>query len=169
MASRGKNVDLKMRNIKAIVIHCSATKETDDYTVEDLKRDHAARGFSAPFGYHYYIKRDGSIIEGRVIERIGAHVKGSNSNSIGICYEGGLDANGKPKDTRTDSQKQALRETIYDVLKRVSQHQDVKEIDICGHRDFSPDLDGDGIIERHEWMKACPCFEARPEYKDLLG
>ena len=97
-----------MRKINLIVLHCSATKATQDYTPEQLERDHKARGFVRG-GYNYYIRRNGLIVPMRPLEQIPAHVKGYNRNSIGICYEGGLDATGKPEDTRTDEQKESLK------------------------------------------------------------
>ena len=149
-----------MRKIKYIVLHCSATKEGVPFGIEDIDRWHRQRGFRK-VGYHYVILLDGTIRKGRDIAQVGAHVQGSNANSIGICYIGGLDADGKPNDTRTEEQKaslffllQQLREQFPDAM-------------ICGHRDFSPDLNGDGIIEPWEWMKACPCFDAIDEYQSL--
>ena len=89
-----------MRKIDLIVIHCSATRADRSLTPDDLEMQHRRRGFNGT-GYHYYIRKDGTVHLTRLIERIGAHVKGLNSNSVGICYEGGLDAHGCPADTRT--------------------------------------------------------------------
>ena len=86
-----------MRQIKYIVLHCSATKEGVPFGIEDIDRWHRQRGFRK-VGYHYVIEIDGEIRKGRDIAEIGAHVQGSNANSIGICYIGGLDADGNPKD-----------------------------------------------------------------------
>ena len=144
-----------------MIIHCSATPEGRDYTVADIDRWHRERGFNE-IGYHYVVYRDGSIHEGRDVAKMGAHCKGQNANSIGICYIGGLDANGKAKDTRTEAQKRALRVLVAKLVKEYP----IKEI--LGHRDTSPDTDGDGIVEPHEWTKACPCFDVKEEYKDLL-
>ena len=85
-----------MRKIKYIVLHCSATKEGVPFGIEDIDRWHRQRGFRK-VGYHYVILLDGTIRKGRDIAQVGAHVQGSNANSIGICYIGGLDADGKPK------------------------------------------------------------------------
>jgi len=150
-----------MRDIKYLVVHCSATKEGKDLDVEDIDRMHKRRGWSG-VGYNYVIKLDGEIQKGRDLEKIPAHVKGFNRNSIGICYIGGLDENGKPSDTRTDKQKEALLFKLL-TLKRLFPYAK-----IVGHRDLSPDRDGDGVVERHEWLKACPCFDAAEEYKDIL-
>ncbi|MFO0386326.1 MAG: N-acetylmuramoyl-L-alanine amidase [Flavobacteriales bacterium] len=154
----------KKRNISLIVIHCSATRENTDYTFEQCIRDHKARGFKG-CGYHRFISKDGTIHIGRPLSQVGSHVSGSNSISIGICYEGGLDAKGKPKDTRTPAQKASILKCIEEAkayagasLKRIT-----------GHRDLSPDLDGDGVVEPNEWVKMCPCFNAEPEYRHLIG
>lgn len=150
-----------MRKIKYIVLHCSANKAGSKITAKDIERDHIKnRGFRK-IGYHYVIHEDGKIIPGRPLEEAGAHVAGNNSNSIGICYIGGLDVNGKPADTRTTEQRAAML-FLLQTLKE--QHADAK---ICGHRDFSPDMNGNGIIEPWEYMKACPCFDAIPEYKNV--
>ena len=100
-----------MRDINKIIIHCSATVEGRDYTVSDINIWHVKRGFDC-CGYHYVIYRDGTIATGRALEKIGAHCKGYNKNSIGICYIGGLDAYRRAKDTRTDEQKKALDNLI---------------------------------------------------------
>ena len=92
------------RKINLIVIHCSATRVDKDYTPEQLERDHKARGFNSA-GYNYYIRKSGEIVSMRPLELIPAHVTGYNKNSIGICYEGGLDPDGNPDDTRTEAQR----------------------------------------------------------------
>ena len=93
-----------MRKIDLIVIHCSATRADRDFTEEDLEVCLRRRAFNG-VGYHVYIRKIGVIISHRPLERIGAHARGFNSESIGICYEGGLDSEGHPKDTRTPWQK----------------------------------------------------------------
>lgn len=150
-----------MEEIDVIVMHCSATKETEHYSFERLCEDHKIRGFNEPCGYHVYIERDGTTHLGRPFNIQGAHVKGNNRNSWGICYEGGLDENGNPKDTRTEKQKQAILRALL-FLKGVSPNAKIK-----GHRDFSPDKDGDGIISPNEWIKSCPCFDVNTEYGGL--
>jgi len=92
-----------MRTINLIVIHCSATREDKSFTEYDLDVCHRRRGFNGA-GYHFYIRKNGDIKSTRPIERIGAHSRGFNKESIGICYEGGLDCKGQPKDTRTEWQ-----------------------------------------------------------------
>ncbi len=101
---------------------------------------------------------DGDIKTTREIERIGAHAKGHNQNSIGICYEGGLDCHGHPADTRTEWQVHSMHVLILTLLR------DYPGCRVCGHRDLSPDLNGNGEIEPEEWIKACPCFEVKAEW-----
>ena len=100
-----------MRPINKIIIHCSATPEGRNITVADIDAWHRAQGFRS-IGYHYVIYLDGTIHPGRPLDRIGAHCRGHNRDSIGICYIGGIDARGKPKDTRTLPQKKALARLI---------------------------------------------------------
>ena len=144
-------------NIKRVVIHCSATRENQDYTFKQLEKDHRNRGFTR-CGYNYYIRKDGTVHEGRDIGDILAHATGYNIDSIAICYEGGLGINGKPKDTRTDQQKQILLNII--VFCKTIWPNTL----ILGHRDLSPDKNKDGIISPDEWLKDCPCFDAKSEY-----
>ena len=145
-----------MRKIDMIVIHCSATRADVPLSPRQLDEMHRQRGFDG-CGYHYYVRRDGEICTMRPVDRPGAHAKGYNQHSIGVCYEGGLDEQGRPADTRTELQKRSLR-----VLVRVLA-MDFQTRRIVGHRDLSPDLDGDGLIEPEEWVKECPCFEVRKE------
>ena len=136
-----------MRKINEIIVHCAATREDRDFTVEDITRWHKARGF-ATIGYHYVIYRDGSIHEGRPLEQIGAHCVGHNKHSIGICYIGGCASDGKtPKDTRTPEQKEALLALLRRLKARFP------NATIHGHRDFA--------------AKACPSFDAFREYRQL--
>jgi len=136
-----------MRRIDLIVIHCSATRCNQSFPVTDLIRCHADRfGFT---GYHYYITCDGETYQTRHEQLVGAHAKGYNSHSLGVCYEGGLDSHGRPADTRTPKQKRALLKLLKRLKKEHPQAQ------ILGHRDL-PDV-----------HKACPCFDAKEEYKNL--
>jgi len=137
-----------MRTIKEIIIHCSATPEGKDFTVQDIKRWHLNRGFR-DIGYHYVIYRDGSVHTGRPVAQAGAHCLKHNAHSIGICYIGGLAMNGKtPKDTRTEAQKVAIVQLLKDL------HNRYPKATVHGHRDFA--------------AKACPCFDAQAEYKYLF-
>lgn len=149
-----------MRAINLIVVHCSATREDREFTEFDLDTCHRRRGFNGT-GYHFYIRKNGDIKSTRAVERIGAHAKGFNAESIGICYEGGLDSRGQPKDTRTEWQKHSLRVLILTLL------IDYPGCRICGHRDLSPDLNGNGEIEPEEWVKQCPCFEAETRWDEV--
>ena len=149
-----------MRSITHLIIHCSATRCTQHYGVEQCRRDHLRLGWK-DIGYHYYITRDGTIHVGRRLTQAGAHCRGHNQHSIGICYEGGLDALGRPADTRTRSQRKALRVLLKSLRSRFPAAL------IVGHRDLSPDLDGDGRITASEWVKQCPSFDAMTAYRDL--
>ena len=146
-----------MRKISLIVIHCSATRADRDFTAKDVDTAHRFRGFSC-WGYHYYIRKSGQIEPMRDEDTVGAHARGFNAISLGVCYEGGLDAQGCPKDTRTPEQRAALRLLVHQLLRRF--HGEVR---VCGHRDLSPDRNGDGVVEPEEWVKVCPCFEVATE------
>ena len=141
------------RRISKIILHCTATSEGRDYTVNQIRDWHLQRGFSN-IGYHYVIGRDGTIYNGRPVEKVGAHTEGHNTDSIGIAYIGGCESDinnpdwaMKPKDTRTVEQKEAL-EWLIALLR--SQYGNIP---VYGHRDFA--------------NKACPSFDAKTEYKNL--
>lgn len=145
-----------MRDIRLIVVHCSATRSDRDFTEHNLDVCHRHRGFNGP-GYHFYIRKDGRVVATRPVEKVGAHAQGHNAASIGICYEGGLDSRGRVADTRTTAQKEALRELITELREQYPGAR------VCGHRDLSPDLNGNGRIEPEEWIKRCPCFDVATE------
>ena len=147
-----------MRTIRLAVIHCSATPRSMDIGAKEIRLWHVDLNGWSDIGYHYIIRLDGTVEYGRPIERIGAHVKGRNKDSIGIVYVGGVDEDLNPMDTRTECQKEQLV-ALLKMLKK-----DHPGIEIMGHRDLSPDLDGDGEIEEHEWLKDCPSFDAKSEY-----
>ena len=136
-----------MRKITLIILHCSAVKPQQVSGFREIDRWHRQRGFKNGCGYHYIVRRDGSIENGRPLEMVGAHCQNHNQHSIGICYEGGLDANGKPADTRTDAQKTAIRQLIERL------HKQFPKALVTGHNVFNP-------------MKACPCFDAVKEYNE---
>lgn len=140
------------RRIDYIVIHCSATKAGLPFNLQDIDRWHRSRGWQS-CGYHYVVCLDGTVQVGRPCVQVGAHVYGYNKNSIGICYIGGLDENGRPADTRTPEQSKQLRILVRHLQ---SSFPDAK---VVGHRDLSPDVNSDGIIEPWEWLKECPCFD----------
>ena len=141
------NLSVNKRDIKELIVHCSATPEGKDYSVDTIRQWHLQRGFS-DIGYHYVIYRDGSIHIGRDESIIGAHCTGHNTNSIGVCYIGGCASDGKtPKDTRTTEQKQSLVKLLKELKTKYPQAS------IHGHRDFS--------------SKACPSFDATKEYSSI--
>lgn len=163
------------RLIDEIIIHCSATKEGKAYSSDSINLAHKARKFSSyvdakgrvrHIGYHYLIHLDGRIEPCRPESKIGCHASGHNTRSIGICYIGGLDARDTDgtmiKDTRTPQQKESIIKLIKDIKGRYG-----TIIRVIGHRDTSPDLNGNGIIEPYEFIKGCPCFDAIPEYQNL--
>lgn len=147
-SSQNTATDLKKskRSINLIVVHCTATVEGVEYSVAEVRKWHLKRGFS-DIGYHYLIGLDGRIHEGRNVNISGAHTKGYNAHSIGVCYVGGLDKQGKAKDTRTPAQKAALKRLLTE-LKKLYPHASIH-----GHREFA--------------NKSCPCFDAKTEYENL--
>lgn len=155
---------MKKENIDAIVIHCTASRAGQDLRAADIDKMHQERGF-AMIGYNYVVDLDGTIEDGRPLTRDGAHCntsglsgKSYNKHSIGIVYVGGLDENGNPADTRTPEQKQALADLVYRLI------NEYPIVEVIGHRDASPDKNGNGKIERNEWIKQCPCFSVRDEF-----
>lgn len=141
-----------MRKINEIILHCSATPENKNFTVEDITKWHKAKGWDG-CGYHYVIHLDGTIHNGRPIEKVGAHCLGHNANSIGICYIGGVDKNGKPKDTRTDAQKKALIILVHELLVKYN----LKLFQVRCHYEYA--------------AKACPSFKLedfKKEYQKIF-
>lgn len=133
-----------MRNINKIIIHSAYTPEGRDHDVEDIRAWHKARGWS-DVGYHYIIKLDGTIEAGRPLDKIGAHAKGKNQGSIGICYIGGMSKDDRvPKDTRTSNQKQALQQLVAGL------NVVFGGLTVHGHNEFS--------------SKPCPCFDVSAEF-----
>ena len=150
-----------VRKIKEIVIHCSATEEGGDFDASDIDVWHTERGFCG-IGYHFVIRLDGTIEEGRPLESAGAHVSGHNKSSIGICYIGGLEKKTKKaKDTRTAEQKDSLLWLITAIRNNMPGGGSMT---VKGHRDYSPDKNKNGVIDPYERIKECPCFDATPEY-----
>lgn len=136
-----------MRHINKIILHCSATPENRHVNVETIRKWHKERGWS-DIGYHFIVYLDGTVVSGRPVERAGAHVKGLNANSIGVCYIGGVDASGDAKDTRTPKQLESLEKLIVDLF------EEYPEATLHGHNEFS--------------SKACPSFIVREEYQYLM-
>ena len=136
-----------MRIITLLIVHCSAVRPGQRSSAKDINGWHRDKGWNG-IGYHYVVRRDGSIELGRPIEEVGAHCVGHNSHSIGICYEGGLDEHGEEADTRTPEQKRALRKLLEEL------HGRFPKALIVGHHDLNPG-------------KKCPCYDVVSEYIDL--
>tara|TARA_R110000751_G_scaffold165449_1_gene271477 strand:- start:47 stop:469 length:423 start_codon:yes stop_codon:yes gene_type:complete len=140
-----------MRRIDSIILHCSATREGQDVSVETIREWHIKRGWS-DIGYHYVIYLDGSVHDGRPVERMGAHCKGKNKGTIGICYIGGVEADGKtPKDTMTEEQDIAMVNLILSIRDK---YRESGKVRIHGHNEFA--------------AKACPSFSVPKKYAWLL-
>lgn len=138
-ATGTRPVEIKdIRPITEIIVHCSATPEGRDVSVDEIRQWHLARGFK-DIGYHFVVTLDGKIHCGRPINQVGAHCLGHNTVSIGICYVGGCDRNMRPKDTRTEAQRRSLRRLV-ELLKVY-----FPEASVHGHREFA--------------AKACPSFD----------
>ena len=151
----GKAVRLKRskRRIDEIIVHCTATPEGQPRTVEQIRQQHKAQGWS-DIGYHILVTLDGQAHLGRDMDISGAHAEGHNSHSIGVCYVGGVENRPgvaykdlKAKDTRTEAQKATLMALLMDLRKLYPKAR------IIGHRDVS--------------SKACPSFEAKEEYRNI--
>ena len=127
-----------MRKLTKIILHCADTKTNQDFSVQDVRNWHIQRGWS-DIGYHFYIKLSGSLYEGRELSRIGAHCKGYNSKSVGICFEGGKNELGEMWDKPTDNQIK----TVVNLIK--SLREDYGEMGVHGHYEFSG--------------KSCPNFD----------
>ena len=136
-----------MRSITLIIIHCSAVRPGQQSSAKDIDGWHKDKGWKG-IGYHYVVRRDGSIELGRPLEEPGAHCVGHNRYSIGICYEGGLNAVGEEVDTRTPQQRATLRKLITQL------HQRFPKAVIVGHHDLNH-------------SKTCPCYDVVSEYRDL--
>ena len=151
LLKNGETLKKSKRYIKEIIVHCTATKEGVNQTVEQIRKYHTAkppmgRGWS-DIGYHYVVYLDGTIHEGRNVNISGAHCTGHNANSIGVVYVGGLDAKGNAKDTRTNAQKDGLLKLLKDLKKLYP------KATIHGHREYA--------------QKDCPCFDAKKEYSNI--
>jgi len=137
-----------MRKINKIIIHCTATPEGREHDVADIRRWHLKRGFN-DIGYHYLIHIDGTIEEGRPINKQGAHCSKENKGSIGLCYVGGMSKDmKKAKDTRTQAQKDSLIKLMHELIYKYN-----KDMTIHGHNEFA--------------NKACPSFNVQEEYANL--
>ena len=148
----------KTRTIKYIVVHCTAS--APDKPVLDLWREWGERGWKHP-GYHYVVTHDACVYYLLREELIANGVKGHNAHSLHVAYTGWLGSDGRHSDTLTSGQFWKL----CDLLTELSvKYPDAK---VCGHRDLSPDADGDGEVEPHEWVKLCPCFNVKEKFDCL--
>lgn len=136
-----------MRWIALLIIHCSAVMPSQQSSALQIDAWHRQLGWNG-IGYHYVIRRDGTVETGRGESLVGAHCRGHNQHSIGICYEGGLDEKGHPCDTRTAEQKAAILTLLKDLKTRYP------HAEITDHHHLNP-------------AKACPCFDAVTEYSQL--
>ena len=135
----------ELHSINTIFIHCSATPENRDVTVEEIDKWHKKRGWTG-IGYHYFVDIWGKTHVGRSLNKVGAHVKNHNTTSIGICYAGGLDEQMQTKDTLTKEQFQAITNLIMS-LGTVLQ----APLKIKGHNEIS--------------KKACPSFNVQNKFR----
>ena len=135
-----------MRTITEIIIHCTATRPNAICTVESIRRYHRSLGWH-DIGYHYVIYPDGSVHSGRPLEEVGAHCPGHNAQSIGIAYVGGLDADGRPADTRTEAQSLALFQLVCDLM------EEHPITSINGHNEYA--------------NRTCPCFDVQQWRKEV--
>jgi len=149
-------------DVNYIVVHCSATKSSLDIGYDEIDQMHKDRGWRK-CGYHFIIRLDGTIEIGRNLNEQGAHVGGvgHNHDSWGICLIGGLNEDGEPTDTFNTAQRFSLEKIIRGLLYKAP------DAEVLGHRDLSPDLDGDGVVEPHEWLKQCPCFDVRGWWRSV--
>lgn len=151
-----------MRKIDTIIIHCSASKPGVDLHAKDIDRMHQEQNNWKCIGYHYVVCLDGTIEPGRDESEIGAHARGYNGDSIGICYVGGLDASGQASDTRTAAQKESLNYLVNDLCRKYP------IVKVIGHQDISPDKNNNGKVDPWERIKECPCYDVIPEYESFL-
>lgn len=146
-----------MRKIEYIAVHCTAGSQVQ--TISDLQAEFKRKGWKNS-GYHYVVAPDGKITQLLDEEKISNGVKGFNSVTVNVAYIGGI-ADGKAADNRTDAQKKSLRQLLANLKKKYP------EAVVQGHRDFSPDTNGNGKVDSWERIKECPCFDAKEEYGDL--
>lgn len=148
-----------MRTIKRIFVHCTASHQynyTDQYLVNEFKR----KGWKYP-GYHYVVRPDGTIFNMLSEDQISNGVSGYNSTSINVAYVGGIDKDGKAIDNRTYKQIDSLCNLLEKLRVKYPKAY------ILGHRDISPDKNGNGKIDPWERIKQCPCFDAEVDYAYL--
>lgn len=136
-----------------IVVHCAATKPSMDIGRKEIQMWHVQQGWLA-IGYHFVIRRDGTVEEGRPHDCVGSHVRSHNSSTLGICLVGGVDDDLRPSDNFTDSQKATLRALLWKMTQGVSHDGAYKGLPIVGHRDLDPG-------------KACPSFDVKAWWESI--
>ncbi len=141
-------------SVRYLVVHCSATRANANVSAADIRLWHKRKGWR-DIGYHFVIKRDGTVEKGRPTNEPGAHVSGFNGQSLGICMVGGVGLDGKGENNFTPAQFTAL-DTLLTGLRPMFPNASV-----LGHRDLSPDRNRDGRVTPNEWMKECPSFDVR--------
>jgi N-acetyl-anhydromuramyl-L-alanine amidase AmpD len=150
-----------MQNIKYIVVHCSATRATTDIGVKEIAAMHRKKGWRT-IGYHYVVRRNGKLERGRPENEPGAHVMGHNGHSLGIVMVGGVKADGFSAETNfTEAQYVELRALLTTLKAKYPAAQ------IVGHRDLSPDRNGNGRVEKGEWVKDCPTFNVSAWFRGI--
>lgn len=166
------------KNIKYIAIHCTAGHQPAEKVQDFFTRpkSQGGKGWSKG-GYHRIIEKDGTIKEMYPFSEVTNGVSGFNLNSIHISYVGGINEELSkqnkyvPEDTRTEAQKCAIEQCVIDALNWLEENgkDDNDTVIVLGHRDFSPDKNGNGRIESWERIKACPCFDAMEEYGPIYS
>lgn len=149
-----------MRTIKYIAVHCTAGNQHEPIA-QILSYFKNIRGWSVP-GYHFVIEANGTVTNILPVDKVSNGVAGFNHEIINIAYLGGIDANGKPVDNRTPQQKAAMLKLLKELKSQF------KTAVIQGHRDFSPDTNHNGEVDKWEWIKVCPCFDAKKEYATII-
>lgn len=147
-----------MRKIERIFVHCTAGSQKA--TVNDIMTEFRRKGWKIP-GYHYVVTADGTIHKLLDEDKVSNGVHGYNSTSVNVAYTGGVDAKLKSVDNRTEAQKESLLQLLRELRQRYPGAV------IMGHRDISPDKNGNGIVDPWERIKDCPCFDAKDEYKSV--
>lgn len=149
-----------VRNTTCIVIHCTAGHGD----LASIQRFWKSKGWKSP-GYHYYIDYDGKVTQLAPLSEVTNGVLGHNAETVHIAYRGGVDKTNvkKAMDTRTPEQKEAIICTIHQIRMELKK----PKMPVKGHRDFSPDKNGNGVIESWERIKECPSFDAMPEYRNI--
>tara|TARA_R110002167_G_scaffold12963_5_gene54871 strand:- start:3621 stop:4088 length:468 start_codon:yes stop_codon:yes gene_type:complete len=147
-----------VKPVQLLVVHCSATPANRDIGVAEIRAMHKAKGWR-DVGYHYVIRRDGRVEKGRADNVMGAHVMGHNNGSLGICLVGGVKPDMTAETNFTPAQYRALEQLLAKLKATYATAR------ICGHRDLSPDRNGDGKVTPGEWVKACPTFDVAAWWK----